>query len=249
MTKKLLEINNLKKDYHTLNGEVKAIDNITMDVYDQEFICIVGSSGCGKSTLLNILADLDIPSSGTIKKDKDLKIGYMLQDDALFPWLSILDNALLGLNITNSLTEKNINYVKKLLKTYGLEDFIDKYPNQLSGGMKKRVALIRTLATKPDVLLLDEPFSALDYQSRLAVSDDVYKIIKNEQKTAIMITHDIAEAISLADRIIVLSKRPSRVKNVYAIELTNKDSPTNNRKAKEFFEYYDAIWKDLDIFV
>ena len=249
MTKKLLEINNLKKDYHTLNGEVKAIDNITMDVYDQEFICIVGSSGCGKSTLLNILADLDIPSSGTIKKDKDLKIGYMLQDDALFPWLNILDNALLGLNITNSLTEKNINYVKKLLKTYGLEDFIYKYPDQLSGGMKKRVALIRTLATKPDILLLDEPFSALDYQSRLAVSDDVYKIIKNEQKTAIMITHDIAEAISLADRIIVLSKRPSRVKNVYAIELTNKDSPTINRKAKEFFEYYDAIWKDLDIFV
>ena len=249
MTKKLLEINNLKKDYHTLNGEVKAIDNITMDVYDQEFICIVGSSGCGKSTLLNILADLDIPSSGTIKKDKDLKIGYMLQDDALFPWLSILDNALLGLNITNSLTEKNINYVKHLLKTYGLEDFIYKYPDQLSGGMKKRVALIRTLATKPDILLLDEPFSALDYQSRLAVADDVYRIIKNEKKTAIMITHDIAEAISLADRIIVLSKRPSRVKNVYAIELTNKDSPTINRKAKEFFEYYDAIWKDLDIFV
>ena len=249
MTKKLLEINNLKKDYHTLNGEVKAIDNITMDVYDQEFICIVGSSGCGKSTLLNILADLDIPSSGTIKKDKDLKIGYMLQDDALFPWLSILDNALLGLNITNSLTEKNINYVKHLLKTYGLEDFIYKYPDQLSGGMKKRVALIRTLATKPDILLLDEPFSALDYQSRLAVADDVYRIIKNEKKTAIMITHDIAEAISLADRIIVLSKRPSIVKNVYAIELTNKDSPANNRKAKEFFEYYDAIWKDLDIFV
>ncbi len=140
MTNKLLELKNLKKNYHTLNGEIKAIDNIDFSVYDQEFICIVGSSGCGKSTLLNILADLDTPSKGVIKKNKeDLKIGYMLQDDALFPWLTILDNALLGLKVANELTEQNIEYVKDLLKTYGLEEFIDKYPNQLSGGMKKRV--------------------------------------------------------------------------------------------------------------
>lgn len=140
MTNELLELKNLKKNYHTLNGEIKAIDNIDFSVYDQEFICIVGSSGCGKSTLLNILADLDTPSKGVIKKKKeDLKIGYMLQDDALFPWLTILDNALLGLKVANELTEQNIEYVKDLLKTYGLEEFIDKYPNQLSGGMKKRV--------------------------------------------------------------------------------------------------------------
>ena len=140
MTNKLLELKNLKKNYHTLNGEIKAIDNIDFSVYDQEFICIVGSSGCGKSTLLNILADLDTPSKGVIKKNKeDLKIGYMLQDDALFPWLTILDNALIGLKVANELTEQNIEYVKDLLKTYGLEEFIDKYPNQLSGGMKKRV--------------------------------------------------------------------------------------------------------------
>ena len=140
MTNKLLEIKNLKKNYHTLNGEIAAIADINFDVYDQEFICIVGSSGCGKSTLLNILADLDTPSEGVIEKNKEnLKIGYMLQDDALFPWLTILDNALLGLTISHELTEQNINYVKKLLKTYGLEDFIDKYPSQLSGGMKKRV--------------------------------------------------------------------------------------------------------------
>lgn len=140
MTNKILELKNLKKNYHTLNGEIKAIDNIDFSVYDQEFICIVGSSGCGKSTLLNILADLDTPSKGVIKKNKeDLKIGYMLQDDALFPWLTILDNALIGLKVANELTEQNIEYVKDLLKTYGLEEFIDKYPNQLSGGMKKRV--------------------------------------------------------------------------------------------------------------
>ncbi len=139
MTKKILEIKDLKKNYHTLNGEVKAIDNISIDIYDQEFVCIVGSSGCGKSTLLNILSDLDKPSSGTIIKNHNLKIGYMLQDDALFPWLNILDNALLGLNVSHELTNDNIEYVKHLLKTYGLEDFIYKYPDQLSGGMKKRV--------------------------------------------------------------------------------------------------------------
>ncbi|MEG1506974.1 MAG: ABC transporter ATP-binding protein, partial [Bacilli bacterium] len=194
MTKKLLEIKNLNKIYHTLNGEIEAIQNINLDIYEKEFICIVGSSGCGKSTLLNILANLDTLSKGTITFNKEnIKIGYMLQEDALFPWLTIKENALLGLTITKNLTKENIKYVIDLLKTYGLEDFINKYPEQLSGGMKQRVALIRTLATKPDILFLDEPFSALDYQSRLAVSDDVAKIIKNENKTVVMITHDIAE--------------------------------------------------------
>ncbi|MEG2028719.1 MAG: ABC transporter ATP-binding protein, partial [Bacilli bacterium] len=193
MTKKLLEIKNLNKIYHTLNGEIEAIQNINLDIYEKEFICIVGSSGCGKSTLLNILANLDTLSKGTITFNKEnIKIGYMLQEDALFPWLTIKENALLGLTITKNITKENIKYVIDLLKTYGLEDFINKYPEQLSGGMKQRVALIRTLATKPDILFLDEPFSALDYQSRLAVSDDVAKIIKNENKTVVMITHDIA---------------------------------------------------------
>lgn len=171
----------------------------------------------------------------------------MLQNDALFPWLNILDNATLGLDIKNNKNNENINYTKQLLKTYSLEDFMYKYPNELSGGMKQRVALIRTLAIKPDILLLDEPFSALDYQTRLAVSDDVYKIIKKEKKTAIMITHDIAEAISLADRVIVLSKRPGKIKKIYDINLTNKSTPIENRKTKEFSKYYDILWKDLDI--
>lgn len=242
---KLLEISNLSKNYHTKMGEIKAIDNISFDVYEGEFLCIIGSSGCGKSTLLNILANLDTKSSGEIKKHKDLKIGYMLQEDSLFPWLNILDNALLGLNIRHELTEENIAYTKALLEKYGLKDFLEKYPNQLSGGMRQRVALIRTLATRPNILLLDEPFSALDYVSRLTVSEDVANIIKNEKKTVVMITHDIAEALSLADRIIVLSKRPAMIKSVYEITLDG-NTPMERRSAKNFARYYEKLWKDLD---
>ena len=245
---KLLEIKNLSKNYQTLKGEIPAILNIDLDVYDGEFIAIVGSSGCGKSTLLNILANLDNYTSGVINyHKKNLKIGYMLQEDALFPWLNILDNALLGLKIEKKLTESNIAYVKNLLQTYGLGDFLDKYPSELSGGMKQRVALIRTLAIKPDILLLDEPFSALDYQSRLAVSNDVYQIIKKEHKTVIMITHDIAEAISLASRIVVLSKRPAKIKSIYEVKLDNPSDPISNRQDKKFTTYYDQIWRDLDV--
>lgn len=244
----ILSINNLSKTYHTKNGETKALMDINLDIKKGEFICIVGSSGCGKSTLLSILAGLEDKSSGSLLwNKKEPVIGYMLQNDALFPWLTILDNATLGLDIQKKKTKENIDYVKKLLKTYSLDDFINKYPNELSGGMKQRVALIRTLALKPDLLLLDEPFSALDYQTRLAVSDDVYRIIKNEEKTVIMITHDIAEAISLADRIVVLTKRPGKVKKIYDIKLTDKSTPIENRKTKEFATYYDALWKDLDI--
>ena len=171
----------------------------------------------------------------------------MLQNDALFPWLTIYQNALLGLKIQKKKTKESENYVKDLFKKYKLEEFMNKYPHELSGGMKQRVALIRTLAIKPDILLLDEPFSALDYQSRLAVSDDVFNIIKKENITTIMVSHDIAEAISMSDRIVVLSKRPCHVKKIYDIVLTNKKNPIENRKAKEFSDYYNKIWKDLDI--
>lgn len=244
---KLLEINNLKKNYYTKMGEVEAINNLSFAVYAKEFLCIIGSSGCGKSTLLNIIAGIEEKSSGEIKKLKeDLKVGYMLQDDSLFPWLTILDNACLGLDIKHEKTKENVAYVKDLLTKYGLKDFINRYPSELSGGMRQRVALIRTLALKPDILLLDEPFSALDYVSRLMVSDDVYKIIKKEEKTVIMITHDIAEATSLADRVIVLSKRPTKVKNIYNINYAQDLSPIERRKELEFNKYYDLLWKDLD---
>ena len=243
----LLKINNLSKNYHTKDNEIKAIDNLTFDVYKDEILAIVGPSGCGKSTLLSILSNLENKSSGEIIKSNDFKIGYMLQTDSLFPWLTILDNALIGLEVTNNKTEDNINKVINLLKKYGLYEFKDSYPNNLSGGMRQRVALIRTLAINPDLILLDEPYSALDYQTRLALSNDMYQIIKNERKTAIMITHNISEAVSMADRVIVLSKRPCTIKKIYEIKLDKKSNPIENRKDKNFNYYYDMIWRDLDV--
>lgn len=240
----LIEIKNIKKNYHTLTGEIEAIKDISFNIKEGSFTAIVGPSGCGKSTLLNIIASLEDKTSGDIKCKNNLKIGYMLQEDALLPWLTVLDNALLGLKINHQ--EENKEYVKYLLKTYGLEKFMDKYPKELSGGMKQRVALIRTLAIKPDLLLLDEPFSALDYQSRLKVSEDVYQIIKNEKKTAIMITHDIAEAISLSEEVILLSKSPSVIKKKYNIIMKDRSNPITNRTLPEFSYYYNMIWRDID---
>lgn len=193
---KLLKIKDLSKNYHTKNTETLAVDNFSFDLINGEFIAIVGPSGCGKSTILNILAGLDTKSNGEIILEKDTKMGYMLQQDALFNWKTVLDNCLLGLEINKNLNKTSKQYVLDLLNTYGLKDFINSYPSTLSGGMRQRVALIRTLATKPDLLLMDEPFSALDYQTRLSVSDDVYQIIKNEKKSAIIVTHDIAEPIA-----------------------------------------------------
>ena len=246
----ILKINNLKKIYHDKNGEVLALAHVSFNLEDGELLAIVGPSGCGKSTILSILAGLENKTDGTINFNKDnIKIGYMLQNDALFDNRTILQNALLGLEISKTLTEEAKQNVIELLKTYGLEDFINKYPKSLSGGMRQRAALIRTLALNPDILLLDEPFSALDYQTRLAVSDDVYKILKKEKKAAIMVTHDLAEAISMADKVIVLSNRPAIVKNIYNIDLPNKSTPIENRKLDGFGKYYDLIWKDLDIHV
>ena len=250
MKSNLLEIRNLKKIYHDKDGEILAIKDISFKIKEGEFIAIVGPSGCGKSTILSILSDLENKSDGEIIISKpNLKIGYMLQNDALFDNRTILKNTLIGLEINKNLNDEKEEKVLDLLNTYGLSEFIDKYPRNLSGGMRQRVALIRTLAVEPDILLLDEPFSALDYQTRLAVSDDVYKIIKKEKKTAIIVTHDIEEAISMADRVIVLSERPAVIKNIYSIDLPNKSTPIENRKIKEFDEYYNLIWKDLDIHV
>ena len=246
----ILVIENLTKIYHSKNGETLAIKDLNLTIKEGEFVAIVGPSGCGKSTLLSILCNLENKSKGNIIfPKKNLKLGYMLQEDTLFPWLNILDNSLLGLKVQKKLTTENKEKVLNLLETYGLKDFIKKYPKSLSGGMRQRVALIRTLAINPDILLLDEAFSALDYQTRLAVSDDVWKIIKKEKKTTIMITHDVAEAISMADRVIVLSSRPAKVKKIYNIEMKDKSSPINNRKCPEFSKYYDMIWKDIDLHV
>lgn len=250
MKKIILTLSHLKKNYQEDSGETKAIEDISLEVEEGKFISIVGPSGCGKSTLLSIFANLEVASGGTYTFEKpSVRIAYMLQKDSLFPWRTILDNCLLGLELRNELTEENRNYVLHLLKTYGLADFIDKYPNSLSGGMRQRVALIRTLAIHPDILLLDEPFSALDAMTRVALAEDVYNMIKKEGKTVLMVTHDIGEAVSLSDKIVVLTKRPSTVKKIYDIHLTGKSTPIKNRKCKEFSEYYDAIWRDLDVHI
>ena len=243
---KILDINNLRKIYHTEKDEILAVDDFSYFLEEGEFISIVGPSGCGKSTILSILCDLMDYSGGNIKIHNNYKLGYMLQEDSLFEFRNILDNCLIGLEIHKNINEESKKYVENLLKTYGLDSFKDKYPDNLSGGMRQRVALIRTLATKPDILLLDEPFSALDYQTRLKVSDDVYNIIKKEKKSAIMVTHDIAEAVSMSDKVIVLTNRPSKIKNIYEIKLDNKKSPISNRKDPKFNYYYDLIWKDID---
>lgn len=242
----ILEIENLKKIYHTKNKEFLAVDNFSFNLKKGEFIAIVGPSGCGKSTILSILCGLEEKSEGNIKYESNIKFGYMLQGDNLFEWRTIYKNCLLGLEIQKN---NNKEYVNTLLKKYGLHEFRNSYPSSLSGGMRQRVSLIRTLATKPDILLLDEPFSALDYQTRLAVSEDVYKIIKKENISTIMVTHDIGEAISMADKVIVLSKSPSKIKKVYEIKLRNKKTPIENRKDPNFQKYYNQIWKDIDCHV
>lgn len=198
---KNLKFSHVYMSYHTLKGETKALEDISFNISDREFITIVGPSGCGKSTILNIIAQLLTPSKGKVLVDNksleeaSLKIGYMFQKDQLFEWLTVWDNVLLGLKIQHKINEDNKDKLRKLLKNYNLWDFRNHYPSQLSGGMRQRVALIRTLAINPNILLLDEPFSALDYQNRLNASDEIFKIIKHEKKTAVMVTHDISEYI------------------------------------------------------
>lgn len=244
---KLFSINNLKKNYYGIKGEVEAISTFSLDIYEGDFISIIGNSGCGKSTILNILAGTEKDYDGEIIYEKNnLTFGYMLQEDTLFDWLTVLENACIGLKIKKQLNNKTIKYTKELLYKYGLKDFINKYPKELSGGMRQRVALIRTLAIKPDILLMDEPFSALDYQTRLKISDDVYKMIKDENITTIMVTHDITEAISLSNKVIVMSKRPSHIKKEINILLKNKTTPTLNRKDEKFMYYYELLWGELD---
>lgn len=243
----ILEIKNLYKTYYTKTSEIEALKNISLKINEKDFIGVVGPSGCGKSTLLSMIGNLEKETKGQILRKDNLKIGYMLQDDCLFPWLTIYENCLVGLKINKTCTKENMQNVKNLLNTYGLKDFIDNYPKDLSGGMRQRVALIRTLALKPDLLLLDEPFSALDYQTRLSVSNDVLDILKKENKTLIIVTHDISEAISMCNKIIVLSKRPSTIKKIYSIDYDfDRKNPVRSRSSKEFMEYYEKIWEDLD---
>lgn len=248
MNNTILNIENLTKNYHTKKNSINVLNKLNFSINNGDFITIVGPSGCGKSTILSLIGNLEKISCGKINYvSKNPIIGYMFQEDALYPWLTVYDNCLIGLKIQKKLTKENIQNVNKLLKKYGLYEFKNSMPKQLSGGMKQRVALIRTLAINPDILLLDEPFSALDYQTRLSVSDNVYEIIKKEKKTAIMVTHDIAEAVTLGNKVIVLSKRPANIKSIYEINYQNDKKPSQRRNDNSFKEYYDLIWKDFDI--
>ncbi len=249
---KILEISDVCMRYHTMQGETIAIKDLNFDVYKEEFLTIVGPSGCGKSTVLSLISGLLKPSEGTVKinipqEEKHLqKVGYMLQRDYLFEWRTIQENILLGLELKHALTEETKSYALSLTEKYGLSDFLNHYPNQLSGGMRQKAALIRTLAVKPQILLLDEPFSALDYQTRINISEEVLNIIKNEKKTAILVSHDISEAVSLSDRVIIFSKRPSKVKNIVNIDFGGKKlSLHEKRNNKKFNDYFDIIWGEL----
>ena len=243
--KSIVRIQNISKTYQAENGEVEALKGINFDVKEGEFISIIGPSGCGKSTLLSIISGLESKTNGEVYIDG--KVGYMLQKDNLLEWRTIYKNVLLGLEIQKALTEENKKYAIELLKKYGLYEFRNKYPTQLSGGMRQRVALIRTLAVRPNILLLDEAFSALDYQTRLMVTEDIYKILKDENITAIMVTHDISEAISMSDRVIVLSQRPATVKNIYNIEFDIENrTPLNCRESPKFSKYFNLMWKELE---
>lgn len=250
----LLKLSHVSFSYHEAEGETPALSDISFTLEPGKFLAIVGPSGCGKSTLLSLICGLLAPEEGSISllglplKEARASIGYMLQRDHLFEWRTVYSNVVLGLEIQKKMTPERLKNVDSMLDTYGLSEFRDARPSQLSGGMRQRAALIRTLALEPDLLLLDEPFSALDYQTRLSVCDDIYEIIKKEDKTAILVTHDLSEAISVADQILVLSRRPGRIQKEVPIHFEmEKRTPMRTRSAPEFQEYFNLIWKELNV--
>ncbi|GFI37122.1 aliphatic sulfonates import ATP-binding protein SsuB [Lachnospiraceae bacterium] len=250
----VLELKNIHYAYHTLDGETPALTDISFCLNKGEFVSIVGPSGCGKSTLLSLIAGLIEPEKGLIKingkylRESTTNVGYMLQHDELFEWRTIYNNVILGLEVQHMLTARTKAKAHDLLDMYGLKKFENSRPSELSGGMRQRAALIRTLVLEPDLLLLDEPFSALDYQTRLNVGDDIGQIIRKEEKSAILVTHDLSEAISLADRVIILSKRPAVMKQTIPLIFDlEQDTPLNRRNAPEFKTYFNLIWKELNI--
>ena len=249
----VLELKHIHYAYHTLDGETPALTDISFALNKGEFVSIGGPSGCGKSTLLSLISGLLEPEKGLIKingkylKESTTNVGYMLQHDELFEWRTIYNNVILGLEIQHMLTARTRERAHDLLDLYGLRQFESSHPSELSGGMRQRAALIRTLVLEPDLLLLDEPFSALDYQTRLTVGDDIGQIIRKEGKSALLVTHDLSEAISLADRIIILSGRPATIKQTIPLIFDlDADTPLNRRNAPEFKTYFNLIWKELN---
>ena len=247
----ILEITDLSLSYHSKQSETKALENVNFNILDNDFVSIVGPSGCGKTTILSLIAGLLVPSSGEIILDGkkvtgvNTEIGYMFQKDNLFDWLTVEKNVLFALKLQKKDNPENVRFVYNLVEKYGLKEFLNHYPSELSGGMRQRVSLIRTLATRPKLLLLDEPFSALDYQTRLDIQNIVYKIILDEQKTAILVTHDISEAIAMSNKIIILSKRPASVKQIIDINFDANLTPFQKRNDPQFSKYFNLIWEEL----
>ncbi len=250
-----ISVQQVTKSFMNAEGEaIPVLSGITMDIRKQEFVSIVGPSGCGKSTIFNIIAGLIEPTSGKIVVGGEEigrstgHVGYMMQRDLLLPWRTILDNVTLGLEVKGLSKKERYDMAMAYLERYGLESFAKAYPSTLSGGMRQRVALIRTLVTQPDIILLDEPFSALDYQTRLVLEDEILSILKNEGKTGVLITHDIEEAISVSDRVFVMSKRPTYVKKTYEVGLAaSHGSAMKARTDAAFKQYFEEIWSELDI--
>ena len=249
----VLELKHIHYAYHNMDGETPALIDISFSMNEGEFVAIVGPSGCGKSTLLSLVAGLIEPEKGLIKingkylRESTTNIGYMLQHDELFEWRTIYNNVVLGLEVQHMLTTKTKAKAHELLDVYGLKQFEHAKPSELSGGMRQRAALVRTLVLEPDILLLDEPFSALDYQTRLNVGDDIGQIIRKEKKTAVLVTHDLSEAISLADRVIILTQRPATIQQTLPLKFDlEQDTPLNRRDAPEFKTYFNLIWKELN---
>ena len=237
--------------YHTLTGEIPAIQNITFSLHREEFLAVIGPSGCGKSTILNLAAGLLVPDSGQIlcegksPKTPFSLVGYMLQKDHLLDWLTVMDNILLGARIQGRDLLQARRFAENMLEKYQLADFAHSYPSQLSGGMRQRAALIRTMLLSPSLLLLDEPFSALDSQTRLDVSSDIGQIIRDEKQSALLVTHDIAEAISLADRVLVLSASPAHMVLDQPLDFADELSPLQRRSDPKFQMYFDLLWRQL----
>jgi NitT/TauT family transport system ATP-binding protein len=241
-----MNLSGVSHSFYTVEGETAAIQDLDLTVYDGEFLAIVGPSGCGKTTVLSLIMGLIPPTAGSVRFSREnLRLGYMLQRDHLLDHRTVEKNVLLGLEVQHRLTEANKARAFALLEKNGLSEFRAYKPHQLSGGMRQKVALIRTLALEPDLLLLDEPFSALDYQTRLNLSDEVYRIIRSEHKSAILVTHDISEAVSMADRVAVFSARPARLKEIVEIGFPAALTPLERRAQPGFHDCFDRIWKEL----
>jgi NitT/TauT family transport system ATP-binding protein len=254
-----VELRDVNLRYFGLEGETEALKGISLSVAAGEFVAIIGQSGCGKSTLLSLISGILAPTGGVVKIDgkpvigPSRKVGYMLQQDFLFEWRTILENAVLGAEIQGADMAQARERATQLLTRYGLGQFLHHRPRQLSGGMRQRVALARTLCTEPDVVLLDEPFSALDSQTRLALADEVTDILRREAKTVILVTHDIGEAVSMAERVVVLSRRPGQVKSDHPIRFATangkRPAPFGARNAPEFNGYFNTLWQELEVHV